>query len=127
MANEANSQPDIGPSLETFGPNHDQLLVLIEVECVEHRGLLEPHRLRANPARRPSAAGAVWKDEYSTRLVDGTVLSGHDDWDCLDDLVRAGLVTLKELSPGRAFGLTDAGWSRAHALRRARAKRGASR
>lgn len=37
----------------------------------------------------------VMDNRYSTKLKDGTVVEGHDDWHCVQDLVAAGLMGVK--------------------------------
>lgn len=55
--------------------------------------------------------------EYPTRLKDGEV-KGHDDWDCIDDMVREKL--LKDVGTGlsRAFTFTKLGIKAAAGLRK---------
>lgn len=42
---------------------------------------------------RKRMLGAGSDKKYPTRLRGGTELPDHDDWDCLDDAVAAGLLT----------------------------------
>lgn len=79
---------------------------------------LEREHLRCNEAKhpmlrgyRPSGIGG-WRDEYSTRLrgywkEDGSTdlsrwVTGHDDWDVLDDLEADGIVEIISLANGYA-------------------------
>ena len=111
---------------EMFGPDHERLLLFIEEICVERRGYPDVRRLSCNQARHPERLTSVtpdWRDVYSTKLRDGTAVPGHDDWDSIEDLVAAGLVGWYGTGEHPRFELTDAGWARAHELRRLRAIR----
>ena len=112
---------------EQFGADHERLLLFIEGICVSDRGYPDPRSMSCNQARHPERATSLtppWKDAYSTKLTDGTAVPGHDDWDSAEDLIAAGLVQWCGTGAQPRFELTDAGWARAHELRRARAKRG---
>lgn len=53
-----------------------------------------PKRVRrAAPALTPDPDAET---KYGTRLKDGTVVPGHDDWDCVHDLMAAGFFTTKD-------------------------------
>lgn len=105
--------------LEKFGRDHWLLVTYVEAVSVEMNGFqvgFDPcmrqfeHsiiglRLTLRcpwPARvrRASAMMVPDKDaetKYGTRLPDGTRVAGHDDWDCLHDLMEAGFFTTKDL------------------------------
>lgn len=46
-----------------------------------------------------------------TRLKDGTVLAGHDDWMCVQDMAEAGLFTVNAdgVEPGQTLHLSPLG------------------
>lgn len=94
-----------------FGKDHWSTFAYVETRAVDHRGLLDHdhmrcsmrrHPIMANAKRRVSGA-AVDGSRYPTRIKaaeapgpDGTYggadLPDHDDYDCLDDLIAAGLL-----------------------------------
>jgi len=111
---------------EEFGPEHERLILFIETVCVEDRGYPDVRRMSCNPERHPERRTALmpdWKPSYSTTLRDGSRIDGHDDWDSIEDLLRSGLIAWRGTGAHPRFELTDKGWERAHALRRARAER----
>jgi len=91
-------------SVERFGKDHWSALLFIETRVVDHRGWVKPQHMRTDLARHPAFAGERQAEnghQYPTRLKNGE-LCDHDDWDCLYDLVEAGLVKIR--SPrDRAF------------------------
>jgi hypothetical protein len=55
---------------------------------------------------------------YPTRLRDGRLADLHCDWDCVQDLIVAGLLaTSGDVDLGKAITLTDAGFKAIAALR----------
>ena len=81
-----------------WGRDHWSLLGYI-VTCFD--GVIDRRRLRCNENRHLLRAhpSPTWKDEWSTRLKEG-IVTGHDDWDCLDDLEAAGMVNILSLVNG---------------------------
>jgi hypothetical protein len=67
---------------------------------VDHRGTINHDHMRTHVRRHPVLAatkrtvsfGGADGSRYPTRLAGGEELPGHDDYDCLDDLVAAGLL-----------------------------------
>lgn len=112
---------------EMFGKQHDIVLLYLETVCVDAKGYPDLRRLSCNPVRHPTRVapygGCLWKDDYSTTLRDGTVVTGSDDWDVIEDFVAADLVNWLGTGANPRFWLTDAGWARAHELRRQRAEK----
>jgi hypothetical protein len=100
--------------VETFGKDHWSLLHYIQSCCVNATGgigKLSQNKMRCNPETHYSLSNSIpWKNEYSTRLFgffdlkdkkdfqkaidSGLQISGHDDWDCLKDLIDAGYIEL---------------------------------
>jgi len=64
--------------------------------------------------------------EHGTRLNDGTVVEGHDDWCCIQDMAMDGLFTTKLISvePGKILHLSKIGWNIVNALRKHKAEGG---
>lgn len=122
-----------------WGKDHWSLLAYVESVCVDANGWLVGDRMRCNPRRhreflgkRSLAFGPSWDAKYSTRLKGHTENKprqeiGHDDWDCLNDLIVAGLAEVAdrvERDSGKPFGgerlriaLTDYGKQLAAQLR----------
>jgi hypothetical protein len=84
-----------------FGPTHYTLFGHIKYVVENHDGLLAAAKFRCNELRHPEMRSTQlpWSPECGTVLEDGSVLEDHDDWDCLDDLVTAGLVTRSKHNP----------------------------
>jgi hypothetical protein len=65
--------------------------------------------------------GAPITPDLGTRLRDGTIIPDHDDWDCVEDLLAAGLLTaIPEPDHPERWGLirlTPAGQRHVAALR----------
>lgn len=120
--------------VEQFGKDHWSLLAYVETCCVDgHRGVgtIDYRRLRCNPHTHPLLSGSLrgprmWKPEYGTRLrgywrEDHTtntsmLILDHDDIDCLDDLVDAGLIEIDSLING-FVRMTSKGMRIASAIR----------
>lgn len=101
--------PVVPPHL--FGKDHWGTLAYIETRTVDHGGLLDHERMRCDPARHPMMLAArpvrprsTNDTVYPTMLkasetpgpdghYDVERLPGHDDYDCADDLMAAGLLT----------------------------------
>lgn len=93
--------------IEDWGEDHYSTLVYIESRVVDDGGKLNHQHMRKDGKK------------YPTRLKDGTTLTGHSDWDCLEDIVDSGLA----VDEGRWY-LTDEGWFLAGLLRRYLAEQG---
>lgn len=99
-------------SIKDFGKDHWSLLAYVEYRAINHKGVLAIEHLRCkNLAIATTRLGQnFWKPEYGTRLkgyflnpleIKGKkvkvvnseyLLTNHDDFDCLDDLEKAGLL-----------------------------------
>lgn len=102
---------------DEFGQDHWSLLAYVGAACANLLGEhaeVDRSRLRCNVGRHPGlrtdrhAALLTWREVYSTRLKNGTE-SGHDDWDCLDDLEKAGYVSVGGTGIHPIVSLTSAG------------------
>ena len=120
---------------EQWSADHWSTLAYMETVMVECGGFQigRDPRMRSNRAhfrvmqeqcpnpKRPSRdpAGVVMKPEHGTRLRDGTVLPGHDDWCCLQDMAAAGYLTcdVEDAEPGVSVHLSELGQLNAAALR----------
>lgn len=130
---------------EQWGRDHESMMRFIETVVVEDGGALratDHARLRCNPNVHPGFAtgqqegfwrGAEERGEepglrYGTRLKGHTsatpnVQANHDDWSCLEDFEREGLVENVGTGARPVWKLTEEGWAYAHGLRRERAER----
>lgn len=128
-AASARIHPMITPA--DFGKDHWSLLAYVETCCVNGNGgigTLDGRRMRCHTERHPllCEGNLNWKPSYGTRLSrywpNGTtpdptrLLEHHDDYDCLDDLVHAGLVTIHSLV-NRLVTMTPVGLHVSAALR----------
>lgn len=95
--------------MEQWGRDHWSTLLYIESRCVDGYGMIDESKMRTY----------VYGDKNQpSRLKDGKLADdGHDDWACLNDMIRAGLVVEKE-DNHFTLALTDRGWQIASALRR---------
>lgn len=121
--------------VENFGPDHWSTLAYAETVMMECGGFQvgydarmrqgrRNYRVMQEECRRPSRPtsgghGVVMEAKYSTVLKDGSVEVGHDDWSCVQDMVVAGLMGIKEgdkivtdvtlMEPSAVLHLTEEG------------------
>lgn len=108
-------------SIENFGEDHWSTLAYVETRCVDHEGILGLEQMKCNPDEHPGlhgSRGCGWKESYSTVLKDGTQVSGHDDWSCIEDMEREGLIIWGGTGIHPVFSLTDIGWEISGKLRK---------
>ena len=87
--------------MSEFGKDHWSLLAYCETRIVDHSGVLDMNHLRGR-APHPSATTRKWEKKWGTRLKDYFLADGkndetkqlpqHDDYDCLLDLKKAGIL-----------------------------------
>lgn len=96
-----------------WGKDHWSTFAYVECRIVDHAGMLEHDHMRTDADRHPLLMSAkrraltanLTDKEYPTRLkatavpdADGhfgiVVLPDHDDYDCLEDAIAAGLLTV---------------------------------
>lgn len=107
------SRTPLNPAL--FGKDHWSTLAYIETRIVDYRGILSPDHMRTDADRHPFMQAAKTRqfgfpsgntDKYPTKIKAsyeagsdgkfGTLeIANHDDWDCIEDLIAAGLVTVQ--------------------------------
>jgi hypothetical protein len=88
--------------VERFGKDHYSTLLYIETRAVDHKGMLNHDNMRCDADRHPFLAQATKRSlafppsatKYPSFLRGGEHLADHDDYDCADDLVAAGMVTV---------------------------------
>jgi len=96
--------------VELFGKDHWSTFAYVETRATDHRGVLDHDRMRCSAARHPMMMqakrpqlGHVDAARFATRLKGAATgtrfaivdLADHDDYDCLDDLIDAGLLTVR--------------------------------
>ena len=90
-----------------WGRDHFSTLLYIETTITDGKGdgygrphiarmRQEPGRPRRGHGRDEPGLGGVGGKRYPSRLGDGTALLGHDDWDCVDDMVAQGVMIREE-------------------------------
>lgn len=93
-----------------FGKDHWSLLAYIQTLCLDANtgiGRINANRMRTNRNTHPYKGNdclTKWDNNWGTRLfgafesknpvADGLKLETHDDWDCLEDLEKNGLVEI---------------------------------
>jgi hypothetical protein len=122
---------DLGGSAERvpmarWGKDHWTTLAYVETCWVDHKGMIEHDRMRCDRTRHPvfysakrrvtafgtDADGARFPTRLKTEQpgADGTwgtvELAGHDDYDCLADLISEGLVEVAMPVPDAGCGLS---------------------
>jgi len=125
--------PDGYVPVALFGKDHWSTLAYMETVMVECAGFevgFDP-RMRQNrrnyrvmweqvphPKRvdSRSARGMVMDLKYSTKMKDGSVVQGHDDWSCVQDMANAGFLTAV-VEPGKVLHLTPLGRKMSDELR----------
>jgi hypothetical protein len=105
--------------IENWGKDHWSTFAYAETLAVEHEGIIihEPMRMRTNHKTHPFLWNPMDGSIYPTILRNGNILRGHDDWDCIDDAVKNGLLIDVGSSLNRAFRLTKRGREIANLLR----------
>ena len=84
--------------IDQWGKDHWAALAYIESRCVNHKGVLKNPHMRTHAGRHPlmiaRGFGTPGDGSRYPTSHKGGVLPDHDDWDCLYDIVLAGLVTI---------------------------------
>jgi len=128
------SRPKIGRShhqassgaipIEKWGRDHWTTLLYIEHCCVDSGGEPNFDKLRCDTDRHPFYAGRYARHvgtaglkKYPTRLKGGEEREDHDDWDCIEDMVHAGVVLWVGTGAFPVFELTEYGRQLGAALR----------
>jgi hypothetical protein len=122
--------------IDQFGRDHWSTFAYIETLCVDKQGKPEHDRMRCNKNRHVELLGPAqlrtsndWQESWSTRLKGHTdkrpkQVSGHDDWDCAEDLQHAGLIEVHGTGLYPYFKMTVPGFACAALLRQHKAKGG---
>ncbi len=114
---------------ELWGKDHFSTLVYVESRNVDGDGqpiMAQMRTADGRPRRGKSGGRAPGGGAYPTRLIDGTELHDHDDWDCVDDMVAVGVINWQGTGAYPVLRLTRKGWRLASALRQHLATTGAA-
>lgn len=97
--------------IHLWGRDHWSTLAYIATRCAGKGGQPDKRNMRCHPKRHPHHAhiGTRLDSAPPTRLIGKTNLFDHDDWDCVDDMIAAGLVEAFGTGMFPAFGMTPAG------------------
>jgi hypothetical protein len=109
-------------TIEEFGKDHWSLLAYVETCVVDKKGghsvpmvgEIDRDKIRCNGDRRShlfgprvAMAACKWKGEWGSRLKgyfekneDRLRLPTHDDWDCMEDMEREGLLEIMSVVNG---------------------------
>ena len=91
-------------SLSRWGRDHWSTLAYLETRAVDQGGVIKNAHMRTSVKRHPlfAARGGLGSPtdsgKYPTSYRDGE-MPEHDDWDCLNDMVEAGLLSVKPANP----------------------------
>ncbi len=105
-------------TLATFGKDHWSTFAYVETRIVDYGGVPDRRHMRCHGDRHPLLALPEQDGRgYPTILRGGAELAHHDDWDCLDDLEREGLLRNVGSGVNPRYELTDSGREVAARLR----------
>ncbi len=100
--------------MDYWGKDHWSTFAFVAHWCAEagEDGFdieLKRRFMRCDPSRHPGNAHIDWSADVPTRLLQGLLLEKHDDWDCLDDAVEAGLIKVGGTGAYPIITMTDEG------------------
>lgn len=92
--------PNRGPvPMSVWGRDHYSTFAYLETRVVDYKGTIAKQHMRTDENRHPGLAFRLPfsgddpnEERYPTKLVGFVKLRDHDDWDCVDDMVVAGLI-----------------------------------
>ncbi len=91
-------------ALNRWGKDHWSTLAYLETRAVDSAGVIKNANMRTSIKRHPlfvargPLASPTDGGQYPTSYKDGEMCE-HDDWDCLDDMVQAGLLSVRPANP----------------------------
>ena len=81
--------------LIAWGKDHWSTLAFLENMAVDNGGLVRVTHMRTHPSVHPKYdhdGEASERKAFPTRLRDGSELTCHDDWSCMEDMIDAGMM-----------------------------------
>jgi len=119
-------------SMEQWGRDHWTTFHYVAIRCASHGGEIQRDKMRCDVGRHPHLAGGfavlmsqVDTARYPTRLKGAEEVEDHDDWDCMDDMMAAGLFISTGTGMHPHYELTDLGWDVFRQISEYRGTRGA--
>jgi len=108
-----------------WGKDHWSTFAYIETLAVENKGIAIPdgRRMRTILKKHSFSTNDLDSSEYATRLKTGEI-SNHDDWDCVEDAIREGLLEEVGTPTKKSYKLTTLGQTIAGQLRTHKMKGG---
>ncbi len=113
-----------------WGKDHWSTFAYVGTRCADYKGILDKNHMRTKRDKHPDLEGEAQKrflcgdKEYPTKLKgyfeDKTknFITDHDDWDCVEDMIAAGLLIKVDMAH---FQLTEKGWQVDNTLRQHKA------
>jgi len=96
-------------SINEFGRDHWSTLLYVEARCTDNSGVPDRRNMRCIDSRHPQYSHGHDSSAYPTRLAGDKLLPNHDDWDCVDDLERVGLVVIGGTGTNPVWEMTAEG------------------
>ena len=113
-----------GVPMRFWGKDHWSTLLYIESICVDNQGKPDHRRLQSNMNRHPQfckevAGYTADGSGYEIRLAKGLTIPGdeYDEYDCIDDIERAGFIEVSGHGIDPIYKMTINGMAVAGALR----------
>jgi len=104
--------------MNNWGKDHWSVFVYIEDLAVNGRGFAVPdhRRMRTIQKKHPGMGNHLDASEFPTILKKGKI-KNHDDWDCVEDIISAGLLMNEGTGINPVYKLTERGKEIASQLR----------
>lgn len=103
-----------------WGKDHWSTFAYIETRIVDYKGEANREHMRCDPRLHPAQANSANRlsdARHPTRLKGAAVVEDHDDWSCLEDAEREGLLRIEGTSAYPVIRLTERGLGVAAQLR----------
>lgn len=114
--------------MSKWGKDHWSVIAYIETRIVDYKGVPDADHMRTDHDIHPQHVGnrkslspISLTKKYPTRLSDGSTVDDHDDWTCLEDAEREGLLESHGTGIHPWYKLTKMGHEVLAALRKHKA------